>query len=408
MSVNAVKDAIPASGTQSYSLMRAAFAAGMVLPLIDASAVAAFNAEDNAAEFTTYLAVHYSGSVYTYDSADTTSTHDPAGGVIVDGSGRRYIRDRSVEIQYLVKDKDLTAPPGSPGFGDAYVVAAGATGAWAGRDGDYALYTDRGWIFETIGEGRVFYVEDEELFYYYDAGGSLAQFPGAAAIANSSIELKHLESPFGCAVEAEQNAPPGGTPPDRIKYIVGAAPTGAWAGQNAKVAEYDSTLAAWVFHAAEDGDFVNDKASGYLKTFDGSAWNRLVAAPITLQYRYLEYTSSNGFGSTWTTVFTVASFAAISASNFLYATGILRIQDNGGSDPEYDIGIFVDSEASPRDTISNIQLAAMNDQLVPFSLLFQPSDTNPHTIELKVRVTNANTPTVKNRCTMELQERFVA
>ncbi len=178
MTVNAVKDAILSTGNQSYTLTRAAFAAGMILPLIDATAVSNFNSEDNAAENTTYLAVHYSGSVYAYDSTDTTSSHDPAGGVIVDGSGRRYIRDRTIEIQYIVLDKDLTAPPGGESFGDAYFVGSGATGDWAGQDGDYALYTDRGWVFATIAEGQIFYVEDEELFYYVNSAGALVQFPG--------------------------------------------------------------------------------------------------------------------------------------------------------------------------------------------------------------------------------------
>ena len=33
-----------------------------------------------------------------------------------------------------VKDRDLTAPPGSPSEGDRYIVATGGSGAWSGHD----------------------------------------------------------------------------------------------------------------------------------------------------------------------------------------------------------------------------------------------------------------------------------
>ncbi|HWT29493.1 MAG TPA: DUF2793 domain-containing protein, partial [Propylenella sp.] len=34
-------------------------------------------------------------------------------------------------VQLSVKDRHLTAPPASPTEGDRYIVAPGATGAWA-------------------------------------------------------------------------------------------------------------------------------------------------------------------------------------------------------------------------------------------------------------------------------------
>jgi hypothetical protein len=273
MTINAVKDAILDTGSQSYTDTRAAFSAGMILPLISASDVTAFNSMDNAAESTPYKAVHYSGSVYAYDSTDTTSSHDPAGGVIVDGSGRRYIRDTSTRIDRIVLDKDLATPPGSPSFGDAYFVATSATGAWAGQDGDLAYYTDRGWIFEAITEGMVFYVIDETQFYYVNGAGGLAQFPGAAGLAADSVEIKHLESPFGVVVEAEQDAPPG-SPSGLVKYIVVGSPSGDWSSDASKIAQWETS--AWVFYTPKSGDIVFDKDAGYLKRYSGSSWTRAV------------------------------------------------------------------------------------------------------------------------------------
>lgn len=45
-------------------------------------------------------------------------------------------------VQLSVKDRDLTAPPPSPADGDRYIVASGATGAWAGWDLNVAFWAD--------------------------------------------------------------------------------------------------------------------------------------------------------------------------------------------------------------------------------------------------------------------------
>ncbi len=37
-------------------------------------------------------------------------------------------------VQLAVLDRHLTTPPASPADGDRYIVASGATGAWAGWD----------------------------------------------------------------------------------------------------------------------------------------------------------------------------------------------------------------------------------------------------------------------------------
>jgi len=61
-----------------------------------------------------------------------------------------------------VKDRDLTAPPGSPAAGDSYIVAASATGAWAGKDGQVAQWNGSAWVFGVPRLGWLCYVEDEQ------------------------------------------------------------------------------------------------------------------------------------------------------------------------------------------------------------------------------------------------------
>ncbi len=65
----------------------------------------------------------------------------------------------------IILDKDLTAPPGSPGTGDMYIVATGATGAWSGHDGEIATYNVATWDFDTPSKGWLYYVEDEGSGY---------------------------------------------------------------------------------------------------------------------------------------------------------------------------------------------------------------------------------------------------
>lgn len=69
------------------------------------------------------------------------------------------------------KDKDLTAPPGALASGDTYIVAAGATGAWAGKDGQVALYDGSAWVFQVPRLGWRAFVEDEEKTYVRKAAG---------------------------------------------------------------------------------------------------------------------------------------------------------------------------------------------------------------------------------------------
>ncbi len=64
-------------------------------------------------------------------------------------------------VQLSVQERNLTAPPASPADGDRYIVAAGATGAWTGWDGDVVLFTGGAWVRLRPQEGWRVWVEDE-------------------------------------------------------------------------------------------------------------------------------------------------------------------------------------------------------------------------------------------------------
>jgi len=67
-----------------------------------------------------------------------------------------------------ILDRDLSTPPGSPSDGDAYIVKATGTGAWAGEDGNIAVYYS-GWYFFGPEGGMAAYVKDEKTWWGYSS-----------------------------------------------------------------------------------------------------------------------------------------------------------------------------------------------------------------------------------------------
>jgi hypothetical protein len=71
-------------------------------------------------------------------------------------------------VQLSVIDRGLTAPPLSAADGDRHLVAAGATGAWAGKAGQLALMQGGGWVFLMPRKGWRMWVEDEGKLLLHD------------------------------------------------------------------------------------------------------------------------------------------------------------------------------------------------------------------------------------------------
>lgn len=73
-------------------------------------------------------------------------------------------------VQPAVKSRSIAVPPGSPAEGDTYLVAPSASGAWAGKDGDFACWRDGGWRFRAPADGWLAYVIDEALLAVRQSG----------------------------------------------------------------------------------------------------------------------------------------------------------------------------------------------------------------------------------------------
>jgi hypothetical protein len=82
-------------------------------------------------------------------------------------------------VQLAVIDRHLTVPPGSPADGDRYVVASGATDAWAGWDGSVAYWVDGAWMRLVPRPGWRAWVEDEGLLLVFDGSAWTSPLPSA-------------------------------------------------------------------------------------------------------------------------------------------------------------------------------------------------------------------------------------
>jgi hypothetical protein len=68
----------------------------------------------------------------------------------------------------VIMSRSLAAPPAAPGTGQLWLVAASASGDWAGQSGKLALWTDGGWRFSTPSEGMLLWSKADQIFGWFD------------------------------------------------------------------------------------------------------------------------------------------------------------------------------------------------------------------------------------------------
>ncbi|PWW00235.1 uncharacterized protein DUF2793 [Hoeflea marina] len=74
-------------------------------------------------------------------------------------------------VQLSVLSRSLADPPGAPAEGDRYLVPAGATGAWAGRQDSIAAFQSGGWTLFAPRRGWLAWVGDEEALIAWSGAG---------------------------------------------------------------------------------------------------------------------------------------------------------------------------------------------------------------------------------------------
>jgi hypothetical protein len=73
-------------------------------------------------------------------------------------------------LHAAVQGQPLVEPPEIPIAGQSWIVAAAATGAWSGRDGALACWTEGGWRFVDPVPGMLVWNKAESHWLYWNAG----------------------------------------------------------------------------------------------------------------------------------------------------------------------------------------------------------------------------------------------
>lgn len=93
---------------------------------------------------------------------------------------------------FPVVDKDLMAPPGSCADGANYIIAATATGAWAGKEDQIATALGanaaNGWRYHIPIEGFTAYAQDENQRYLFNASAWAVDTTGGSFSTASTTE----------------------------------------------------------------------------------------------------------------------------------------------------------------------------------------------------------------------------
>jgi Protein of unknown function (DUF2793) len=263
--------ALPISGSASKTLLRNVNVARFPYVLFDADDSRNITLIDPSTGAIT-IDVMLFGRVFHYDPTDTTTAHDGTS-CLVSADGLRYKLAVGTDVfAYAVINNTTSVPPVSPTLGDAYLVAAGATGAWAGKSNYIASRTNRGWEFVNFSIGRFIYVESVDTYYHKNSGGAWVTGFGNQVTTPNSVPLSAAIN-FGKRLIVENqttNAPPG-SPTLGIAYIIGPSPTGSWAGNAAKIAICENGSTFTIYTPA-NGWGAYDKGVSNEYVFSGSAW----------------------------------------------------------------------------------------------------------------------------------------
>ena len=97
------------------------------------------------------------------------------------------IKVLDVLTQMSVTTRNLTTPPATPATGESHIVAAGATGVWAGKAGQVTVFYGNGWEYYAPLEGWQAYVTSEAAMAIYDGTAWVTQADSPAEFSQLGV-----------------------------------------------------------------------------------------------------------------------------------------------------------------------------------------------------------------------------
>ncbi|MFV0302110.1 MAG: DUF2793 domain-containing protein, partial [Paracoccus sp. (in: a-proteobacteria)] len=97
-------------------------------------------------------------------------------------------------VQLSVLDRTRWAPPTAPADGDRHLVGSGATGLWAGWDGNIAYRADGAWMRLVPRAGWLAWVADEEMFLVW-TGSAWQSVGGVQEVSDADFGLVNEADP---------------------------------------------------------------------------------------------------------------------------------------------------------------------------------------------------------------------
>ncbi|WP_137390660.1 DUF2793 domain-containing protein [Rhodoligotrophos defluvii] len=177
-------------------------------------------------------------------------------------------------VQLSVLDRHLATPPASASEGDRYIIASGATGAWAGHDGKLAAFQAGAWVLRVPREGWLAWVQDEDLALVFD-GIEWLPFAGDASVLQN-VQL------LGIGTTADQNNPLSATV---NSALLNALPAGAGGTGDLRCIMNKETQANTVsvlfqdnFSGRAEIGLMGEDAFVLKTSADGSAWTEALRA----------------------------------------------------------------------------------------------------------------------------------
>jgi hypothetical protein len=97
------------------------------------------------------------------------------------------LRILDVAVQAAVSNRNLTAPPLGPVVGQRHIIAAGASGEWAAKAGQIALFADGYWSYFAPQKGWRVWIEAEDAVATFDGAAWKTQAEGALTVARLGV-----------------------------------------------------------------------------------------------------------------------------------------------------------------------------------------------------------------------------